>query len=908
MEEFDYLKIEAGNKLCVAELINVILSCNHQAMNILLVEYFEKDHAPYEVLKMDKMPFFTLITDPKLVKYINNQFELLDEAFLEVEKLELLKKEILEFKPEDPAYKSKCQELRDHCTNQRFTLQDFRYQEQFKTAFEKLVKDLKELEAANYDEKKKNREKVRGFKDGIARFKTRLANLYCKRLELDHKMYSFANLSLALQCETLKSYFAEYLEKIKFQNFFDIDLRTKVCQFYQDTKDVEEYYPYSPHWPPFKDFIATDKFKRQKMQASFIRLLKAIELALNSTLQIDIQNYFKLIETVLTKIEKMVGFMMARLKTVTFADKHIDVHRYTAACIHHFYALLKKLANIYQEICSGHLKRYFTNFDITSKKQAVEAKKEIISELKARLDSQPEAYFTLEFWNNLSLQTYHVLQHIYDQREEKTYVDALTSTFRLASKQMEEVVATINQFQRDLECIMDQVQEDNKLYEEYLQTKYMDARSKVYDLYKVHKFEELFKIDPVNNFTRVRFPHLNEEYFLNIPSYFMKKLEQNEAPKRPKFEFVKFPHEEAKGKGKPAVEEPVIEDESLKNELDREFKYFTPSPEEIKWQQIHTKFFDKLNMEQFLNLFIRARNLLYKGKHYDYMDQIVLTKDEGASILKDKTAVVSSLEDIMKKGRGYAKYSLKSRRKLPFPIPFTDGAVTSDSTISCFLLSNKHLVNLVKNSSNGIPTADSFLVLVATDVSEQTNGVEVKWSCALQWLKSSFLKSILESKVPDEAKKNIEEWVEAAEEVLRQNKPEVEIERPKLPEEETVKIDFTNNPVFFKQVEELNSQQDATDDRFDEPTDFYKSRYCFDTAKDITVHNIVKNVIRPEHISDWHVIKKHSPFEEEDVDRSFQGQENEDDVNELDDTQRSTAYITLAFLALSILYRMLFVR
>ena len=399
MEEFDYLKIEAGNKLCVAELINVILSCNHQAMNILLVEYFEKDHAPYEVLKMDKMPFFTLITDPKLVKYINNQFELLDEAFLEVEKLELLKKEILEFKPEDPAYKSKCQELRDHCTNQRFTLQDFRYQEQFKTAFEKLVKDLKELEAANYDEKKKNREKVRGFKDGIARFKTRLANLYCKRLELDHKMYSFANLSLALQCETLKSYFAEYLEKIKFQNFFDIDLRTKVCQFYQDTKDVEEYYPYSPHWPPFKDFIATDKFKRQKMQASFIRLLKAIELALNSTLQIDIQNYFKLIETVLTKIEKMVGFMMARLKTVTFADKHIDVHRYTAACIHHFYALLKKLANIYQEICSGHLKRYFTNFDITSKKQAVEAKKEIISELKARLDSQPEAYFTLEFWN-----------------------------------------------------------------------------------------------------------------------------------------------------------------------------------------------------------------------------------------------------------------------------------------------------------------------------------------------------------------------------------------------------------------------------------------------------------------------------------------------------------------------------
>ena len=165
---------------------------------------------------------------------------------------------------------------------------------------------------------------------------------------------------------------------------------------------------------------------------------------------------------------------------------------------------------------------------------------------------------------------------------------------------------------------------------------------------------------------------------------------------------------------------------------------------------------------------------------------------------------MSTVEDSMKKGFGYSKYSLTSKMDLPFPIPFTSGAITSDSIISLYLLSTRHLISVTKSVSTGIPGSDSFELYIATDVMEQTNGTEVKWSYGLVWVKTSMLKPIVEMKLPGEIEKVIKDYAAIADEVTLNNKPEVEVKRPDVIEREIEYPNIRNNPVFLKKVEQLN--------------------------------------------------------------------------------------------------------
>ena len=46
----------------------------------------------------------------------------------------------------------------------------------------------------------------------------------------------------------------------------------------------------------------------------------------------------------------------------------------------------------------------------------------------------------------------------------------------------------------DIEAIQDYINDDNKDYENYLHTKYLDARQRIYEVYLANRFIELFRI------------------------------------------------------------------------------------------------------------------------------------------------------------------------------------------------------------------------------------------------------------------------------------------------------------------------------------------------------------------------------------------------------------------------------
>ena len=907
MEEYKYLKKEALNKLYITEAINIILSMNHQTMNIMLMDYFDKDHFPYESIKLDRLSFYCLKPEMKVIDYINNQFELIDETCEDVEVLDGIVEKVDLIEVDEKAYREACDKLKELCLDQRASLQDVRYQEGFKTDFEQIVAELKEKERLVYDEKKKNRAMLREMKNGLSRLKVRLVNLYCKRLGKDIKFYSLTNEIIMYQCRKIGTYLDEYdgLLNTKLPKNFSVQARTEIN--YGENLEMDEFYPYDSNWPPFKDFITELPLQKRKLNYSFNRLLICLRKSITENGDMQTKIYFEMIESFLSKIQKMVEFMTSNINSIRFEIAHEDVHRFTASHIRHFTHIIKRLENIYKEVCSGSARKFYQSIPYQEESKLAARNLEIVKDLKARLDENEDAQSTVEFWNNYSMRCYHALQVIYEKLEKKSFVEALQETLENVRGELKMILSSTKLFEEGMRKTIPEVEEDNKLYEEYLQSKFLDSKKKVYEDYKNHKFTELFKIDAYMDFVRVRFPESKEDFYVNIPSYFIKTIKKPEEPKKSLFEYVKFPQapEEKKGIKSHAATTQIEESEPLKNELDREFHYFTAAPELYKWTEIHTQFFDKMTLEQFLNMFLRSRNILYKGKHYDYMDQIALTKAEDSSITKERVAVVSSLEDIMKKGYGLARYHLGTKRILPFPIPFTDGAVDGYSKITMFLLSTEHLVSFARTTTEGIPTADSFVVISATDITQQTNGVEVKWSYAIEWLKSNFIKGIIESKVPGEIKTNLEDWCEIAGEVLKLNKPEVERERPKVESKEEGVLDLSNNFVFSKSVEELNrKEEEEKDDEWEDGQ--YASRYGFEAAKERTVETLMKSVVSPEKLKDWHILKKNPVGAGEEVDSSFEGNQEDIEVNELDDKQKNIGYGTLIFIGLCTVYRMLF--
>lgn len=1024
LEDFSYIKNQFTYKVYLTELLNTIFSTNHQLLNILLLDYFDRKFSSEisSVLLSDKAVYFKLRPERKLIEYLNNELELLNQLEEEVKLLETQLTDVLKVvdyaishQVQDVSllnvsaitavpktelnvsnrYQQSVSYLRSICVRMvSHGLQSAKWQEVTKEKFEEVVEQAKSAEFDEYTTRTKYKLHLRKYKDTVLRIKSFLKNLYLSRNSKDMTMIKLADRLLRENCEHFRNYFTGYIEHLREKEFSlaSLDHKSQVRRNYAEgvnltgSKDLLEY---DPEWPPFKTEIQNPEFFRQKgsirkLATSFEKLLRSVETVIKKREEGIDQYYFSTLEAVLDKISRMELFITSRLEDLVIGGENQikqEAHHMTFVYIEHFEFVLARLRTIYQEIiCDGPLRKYIDSQFAKSQENKLKSHqlRSMFQVLKEKFDQGQSSYKVPEFWSELSLGIFRFCQGFFNETTENNLIYALIALFTEIIKELtaiEEEICSFTQRQmmrgfsdkelppgrtassrkfsrkevlgflsdENRQLFSDPVFErdtvrENERFEAILDQRITDSKARIYALFAANKFKELFRIEPEPPFSKVRFLSSGEEFFINIPYYFEVKIEEHVKPKRPKFVYQRFPPVD-KRKAEAAGGH-VQEDEPLKVELDREFKYLNQKPEELKWEQIHTKFFEKLTLEQFINYFVRSRNLLYKGRFYDYMDQITLTLTEGSGILEDKKAQVSCVEDIMKKGFGYAKYTMRSFRVPPFPIPFSESEITTQSEISQYLLSPMHLINIVRNSTTGIPFSDTFKLMIATDIIQQSNGVEVKWSFAMHWIKSTMIKGILESQVPGQAKKELEKWCEVAEVIMKTNPSDSEIPRPEDDKPDVAQANPLDNPVFNKKVPELNNIAAAPHTEVSETeqsrVEEWKAQFQFEDAREQAIGHGIDAAMegaKREGETDWELIpkrvkktRKHhsgrhnlshsrsswahnknsSGVWDEDDSFETEGQDKGEHMSILDKSEETRGYIVLGFMAFAVLTKVFF--
>ena len=866
-------------------------------------------------------------------------------------------------------YKNAVENLRTYCKRViDHRLQSANWQELTVAKFEGLVEECKRTEKEEWDAKADRKSKLRDYKDSLSRVKEQLRNLYGRRFESDIHAFKLADNNLIKMTDDFMKIMGQLTSDLKIfdMKHSSLQLKERVAQAYNESQheSYNEFFIYNPQWPPFRDELADArtfhiKGNKRKTLNSFRNLLQAIEKIILQHFDSPNRPFYENSQGIFSKISRMFEYMLDRLRHVVpevVSEAEKDSHQMTLAYVEHYENILKIQYEIFiNQTTNGPLGQFIQ--ERLLKSEATEAHRIAIEtpfkEIVQRFKDNTDAYETQEFWLDLSMRIYRFTQQFYSESHNSSLIDSYMGTMTSILDQLELLKKEIFDFNysqmqegipkdyhnppreankqnitiREVSQYLQEdehattfvnpnapslIEGDNHDYDAFLQQRYQQARQRLHEVYALNEFTELFRIEPVNNFTKVTFLDNHEEYFLNIPNYFKVHVEEIVIKQEP-FVYVPF----KKAEKKKADKEHIEEDEPLKTELDREFKYLKQVPEDLKWEQLHSKFIDKLTLEQFINLFVRRRNIVYKNKNYDYVDQILLLEAPGGGIIKEREAVVASIEENMRKGFGYAKYTMSGKRDLPFPIPFGPDSITTHSQINQYLLSVKHLINIVRNISEGLPGSDAFTMMIATDIIEQTNGgVEIKWSCALKWTKSSMIRSIIDSQVPSEVKKNLEKWCLVADEVIRENKPEQE--RPKVGIVEIVSevADPSKNPVFMKSVVELNQQAQATRNEEVQPLskfEQFKQNFAFEKAKQNAIAYGTQAAFGNaslEEADQWELIpqrlKKHDPdlLEQVKADQSFDGEEYEHEPAKLDETERLKGFMVLGIMGLGLVLRL----
>lgn len=863
-------------------------------------------------------------------------------------------------------YEAKTEELRLFCQKLvQHGIQSANWQQLAREKFEKITEELKDIEIEEWEQRTFRKSTLRSYKDTLARVRNRLKIVYSKRFDKDLRAFRLGDANLLSVCDHFKEYLEKFISQLKQKEskLKNVDFKQTVEETYNDlaTQEGDYVFLYNPEWPPFRDSIMdpNELENKEKVRKSFGRLISCLKGCIDKKEDGLDKYFFETLDGLLNKLNNMVLFLLGRLGPLRMIEEGTvfnDSHQMTAMYIEHFEFILDKLKEAYHKhVCEGPIRKYLKAMH--EKNEENEARSKLIKvpfqEIEERFITGIAGYETREFWEDLSMRIYRFCHILYSETKDnnfvRAYVDALKGVLGCMNEISEEIIAfsknqmtqgfikgkklvnlyeikekisrqdifdflTYSSMAKDFmpPHLKSYMEDDNKDFENYVDAKYLDARNKIYEVYLANQFRELYRIEPIKPFTRVTFLESQEEYYLNIPVYFKVDIGEAKVSKIPKFEYVAFP--KSKEEKKPGVH--IVEDEALKTELNREFKYLDQKPEELKYEQVYSKFFEKLNMEQWINLIFRKRNIIHQGKYYDYVDQISFTHDEGSEVVNERMPQVSCVEDIMKKGFGYCKYSLTIKKKLPFPIPFSSGFITNDSIINVYLLSKKHMISVSKSASEGIPFADSFFIIVVTDVVEQSDGIEVKWSLALDWKRSTMVKPILESQVPGEAKKQVMTWSQIAEEVIRTNKPEEEVERPDVVEVDIEMANFRTNPVFIKKVEELNIKaaiHEQEEMKVKSPLEIFKENFQFEKAKADAIAVGTQGATAKglsDSMTSWDIIparlRNSDPLDDDGlIERnSFDGIEFIEKVNELDESEKKKAYFVLLFLAFLFLYKL----
>lgn len=860
--------------------------------------------------------------------------------------------------PQVSEYQRRTEEFREFCRKvAKHGLTDFQWQVKLKVEFERRVAELKQAELEHFEEKNRKKKVIRQYKDTMTNAKNKIENIYLNRLTTDLEFFKTADKHILQMSQQLEAYFKRIVQELT--PTAQLSNKAQVLKLY--SSDSEEILDYNPEWPPFRDIISDEmQFSKRGIQrkliASFGRLIGSFESSMNFTGFGSRSNDLVHFESGLDLLGQTVDKLTEKLAGILDEDalEEFNCHHITEGYKRHYDRILLLLRDLlYKIVAHGPLRRFIEEMKMENSDMSgtgfIGSK---LLAIQNKYKQYPHSYGAAEFWNELSLMIYRFNQDFFEDNMRSTALTRMfLETLELAIQRLKSIGQEILEFNKEAiqfqsnkgvparkpekkpvvamkaklasttskkrdgslfmenssivkSELLEYLDEDTHDFKENLNKKYQDAKSTLLAVYKGDKFSESFTIKPEQNMVKVTFLERYEEIFLNIPAYFHSKIKEvAAAPERPKFVYIELP--------KPDEKNPTLssDDNDLKEECDREFKYFKQDKEDMNWKPIHETFFENMTMNVFVNLLSRDIPIKYQNEFFENIEEISLTRHAG-SITQKKKELVGKIDDCIKKGSGFCKFVISGNRPLPVKLPFFPDTVVTDTIVHAYLLSPKHFVKIAKNISHDAPGTDCFYMCLAADVTEQSNGIQMKWNYCLKFFKSTMLKMGLEMAFPGEIKKNLIEYIDIVKEVW----PATDPKNPALPpvkKEEIKHQNVAENPVFFKDIPLLNKLHKEQQEQLGKPedTEFNMKKIGFERNKAIRQNAIPGKAGKQmdQLFSQWSILKSkpedHVDVKDKEDEMSFEKEEGGNFDYKLDESEKKRAYIVIGFMMLMTLLK-----
>lgn len=540
-----------------------------------------------------------------------------------------------------------------------------------------------------------------------------------------------------------------------------LDAVTDRIQANYNEESLGELFLYESDWPPFQKEIENINFSDSKKRLKIFKSFELMMMSYRSYIAREEQEskngmgYL----TILQKLRNTLSKFEKKLQPFRLLEDETDTaqHPLLRQLLSRYHILNLKILNL--------LRNLLDESTVSTKlEQMIEEAKEFreytlthLNKLIKELRTSQERFHVRQFWQDLSYKHFDFVNRILAKNEQNQR--ALDQTLKNIAGAMHQLaeetyidLKNINPIFTQRNLKKTQLEYEKSIDQNHLGVLEFLTKLEIYDgtLYEVRrvgdpasKVNQVNEIDFVYPAERVRLTFLVEEG----EDHSHNLIEMTEELKKLK-----------------------IDNPETALQLDEEFEFFKKKdPPIINWQKLHTTRIQNRIVIDVANIILTGKPCTIDGVTKKNFRRFILdySKDKVIS----EPAPVPTIEDLFKKGSGYTNSVCKQYHPFPAKIPMMpEGSdLTQDGKI--YLLSPTHLVQIFKNSVEGVPNSSEFFIATLLNLSDDGKDLTGDWYYTIVWRSSPMLRNVIETNAGKETTRTIKKAAEFFEKAMEQTDP-----------------------------------------------------------------------------------------------------------------------------------------
>lgn len=593
-------------------------------------------------------------------------------------------------------------------------------------------------------------------------------------------------------------------------------------------RDGGQNHLYSATWKPFQGPIQQFNSEKEtgkvnKMYNSFRFLIESIEWSFEAANQ----EYHYL--NILSSLQRMHGVILSKRQEIEYSRVRPDdcAHPLTREYIVFYQKLVGNLMTILADSFYGNPLHKVLIDVLQVRNNFFDQMKINFQAIKAKFKESKQNYYIAEYWETLSSMIYDFMERVYTNNvHQKLRINEsvlqMVIDFRLKIQGLAKEIS-------DFHATFDEgIISGNSNYQKLILDCYNSYIKSLKDHYMTVKIEEGYRLAFEKQLMNFNFnpnfiePNLPIEYTL----------------------LIGIPVPETTGSDPWKISEAAkaikTDNDVFKQDLDRNFQYFIKG--DYNWVKLKSFKIPEYSMEDYLNMFLRARVIKVGSKYYPAFPYFFMDRCKETPISVENWEP-SMDKEILPKGFGKTSLHVVKEKEAKIKIPFMPSTFTSIQDNVFYMLNPRHTLQFTKTVSKGLPGSDTFYVLfcIETIDIDEPNQVFINLSFAHVITASSMLESTIREAVPKEVAHSAEVLENCIFEAVRENNPKVAEKDP------SVKVDSNNvydkkmlHTVQFKNMkdrsEELFASLQGLQNRQEREAKAAKRRYLGEYDKRAIYH------------------------------------------------------------------------